>query len=69
MGQNTPQGLVEWLRIERQTHGYDAAKQLIDDWLCTLEELAEAGVNVAEIEHLVRSAADRLNIAISKADK
>jgi hypothetical protein len=66
MGQNTLQTLQEWLRMERQREGYDAIKRLVEDWLCTLEELSEAGVNVAEIEATVRAAADRLNIAITK---
>jgi hypothetical protein len=69
MGQNTLQRLQEWLKSERDEQGYDAAKQLVEDWLCTLEELSEAGVNVVEIECLVRAAADRLNIAITKAIK
>jgi hypothetical protein len=69
MGINPSQRLSEWLKTVRNQEGYGSAKETIEDWVCILEEMAEAGLDVSAIMHQVRSAANGLNIAISSPEQ
>jgi hypothetical protein len=69
MAYSSPTRLAEYLAGVRQREGYDAARDIVADWLDCLEEMAAQGENTAELHHHVQNAANVLNIAIARAPK
>lgn len=61
--------LDRWLEAVKRDEGYNIARNACHDWLDSMAEMADAGINVASIRSDLIHSMNRLNIALPPEDR